>query len=209
MEFRRVLFRSLRKEMQVELKHLQRRLGITFVFVTHDQEEALTMSDRLAVMNHGKVEQMGAAAEVFERPATRFVAEFMGAGNFFSARVSRVDGSILTAASPAGFEAALLCNGRALRVGDPIRFVVRPEKLELRAAEPAPAEGRACMEVTIEQRVYQGVATVWTVRNRAGEVMTVYQQDDGVGGDGRAFVEMGKAWACWDPRHAVILEEPV
>src|SRR6476469_4177980 len=81
------LDQKLRKEMQVELKHLQRRLGITFVFVTHDQEEALTMSDRLAVMNAGKVEQMDSASEVFEHPITPFVAEFMGAGNFITAKV--------------------------------------------------------------------------------------------------------------------------
>jgi spermidine/putrescine transport system ATP-binding protein len=202
------LDQKLRKEMQVELKQLQRRLGITFVFVTHDQEEALTMSDRLAVMNHGKVEQMGAAAEVFERPATPFVAEFMGAGNFFSATVNDVDGPVVTAVSPAGFGAALLCDGCGVRKGNSIRFVVRPEKLELRAAEPAAAEGRAAMEVTIEQRVYQGVATVWTVRNRAGEVMTVYQQNDLVAGEDQTFVEMGRAWACWDPRHAVVMKEP-
>jgi ABC-type Fe3+/spermidine/putrescine transport system ATPase subunit len=78
------LDQKLRGEMQVELKALQRRLGITFIFVTHDQEEALTMSDRIAVMNAGRVEQADAAAEVFERPKTRFVAEFMGASNFFT-----------------------------------------------------------------------------------------------------------------------------
>ena len=72
--------------MQVQLKHLQRSLGITFVFVTHDQEEALTMSDRIAVMNRGRVEQMDDAARVFERPATEFVANFMGASNFFAGR---------------------------------------------------------------------------------------------------------------------------
>ena len=137
------------------------------------------------------------------------VLEFMGAGNFFSATVNDVDGSVVTAVSPAGFGAALLCDGCGVRKGDSIRFVVRPEKLELRAAEPAAAEGRAAMEVTVEQRVYQGVATVWMVRNRAGEVMTAYQQNDAVAGEDQAFVEMGRAWACWDPRHAVVLKESV
>jgi spermidine/putrescine transport system ATP-binding protein len=202
------LDQKLRKEMQVELKHLQRRLGITFVFVTHDQEEALTMSDRLAVMNHGKVEQMGPSNEVFERPATPFVADFMGAGNFLAARVSAVHGSIAIAESPpAGFQTAIPCNGCALRPGDPIRFIVRPEKIELRATEPPASAGRASMEVTIEQRVYQGVATVWTARNRAGEVITVYQQNDRTAEE-PPLMEMGKAWACWDPRNAVVMKEP-
>jgi spermidine/putrescine transport system ATP-binding protein len=199
------LDQKLRKEMQVELKRLQRRLGITFVFVTHDQEEALTMSDRIAVMNLGKVEQVGAAQEVFERPRTAFVAEFMGAGNFFSTRVGGVDGSVVTVVSAAGFEAAVLGNGREYGKGEGIRFVVRPEKMELRPSLPSPGEARACMEVIVEERVYQGVGTVWTVRNRAGEVMTVYQQNDRVA-EGEDFVEMGKAWACWDPRDAVVVE---
>jgi spermidine/putrescine transport system ATP-binding protein len=206
------LDQKLRKEMQVELKHLQRRLGITFVFVTHDQEEALTMSDRIAVMNRGKVEQLGAAADVFERPATPFVADFMGAGNFLAARVADVDGTILTVTSPAGFESALLYKARDYEKGDAVRFVVRPEKLELWPTEPPPSDARACMEVTIEERVYQGVATVWTVRNRAGERVTVYQQNVArPAADVDEFPEMGKAWVCWDPRNAVVMgkQEPV
>jgi spermidine/putrescine transport system ATP-binding protein len=199
------LDQKLRKEMQVELKHLQRRLGITFVFVTHDQEEALTMSDRLAVMNGGHVEQMDTAAQVFEQPLTPFVAEFMGAGNFFTATVREVDGAIMTVVSKAGFETALLCHGRSYNKGDVIRFVVRPEKLEMWPAEPPAAEARACMEVTIEERVYQGVSTVWTVRNRANERMSVYQQNV-VRGAGEEFVVMGKAWVCWDPRHGIAMK---
>jgi ABC-type Fe3+/spermidine/putrescine transport system ATPase subunit len=176
------------------------------VFVTHDQEEALTMSDRLAVMNHGRVEQLDAAHAVFEHPATAFVAEFMGAGNFLSARVRDVDGAIATVESPAGFECALLCKGMTCRKGDAVRFVVRPEKLEMWPAEPPPSEARACMEVTVEERVYQGVATVWTVRNSAGERVNVYQQNVARGA-GDEFPEMGKAWVCWDPRNAILLAE--
>jgi spermidine/putrescine transport system ATP-binding protein len=202
------LDQKLRKEMQVELKHLQRRLGITFVFVTHDQEEALTMSDRLAVMNAGRVEQLDTAAEVFERPATAFVADFMGAGNFMTATVGEADGAILTVQSKAGFKTALLLpkGGGAYRTGDAVRFVVRPEKLELWPAEPPAADARACMEVTVEERVYQGVATLWLVRNRAGERLSVYQQNV-VRGAGEEFVVMGKAWVAWDPRNAVVVAE--
>ncbi|MDB5320878.1 MAG: Spermidine/putrescine import ATP-binding protein PotA [Phycisphaerales bacterium] len=201
------LDQKLRKEMQVELKHLQRRLGITFVFVTHDQEEALTMSDRIAVMNAGKVEQMDSAAEVFEHPSTPFVAEFMGAGNFFTAKVREVDGAIVTVISKAGFETALLApNAPNYRPGEKVRFVVRPEKLEMSLTEPPPADARARMEVTVEERVYQGVATVWTVRNRAGERIHVYQQNV-IHGAGEQFVDMGKAWLCWDPRNAILMRE--
>ena len=200
------LDQKLRKEMQVELKHLQRRLGITFVFVTHDQEEALTMSDRIAVMNHGKVEQIGAAVGVFERPATAFVADFMGAGNFLAGTVELVDERVLHVTSPAGFTSAVLDGDGAYRRGDAVRFVVRPEKLEMREARPAGGEARACMEVTVEERVYQGVSTVWVVRNRAGERVSVYQQNT-AHEVVEQFAEMGKAWVCWDPRHAVLLRE--
>jgi ABC-type Fe3+/spermidine/putrescine transport system ATPase subunit len=167
------------------------------------------MSDRLAVMNHGRVEQLDAAAEVFERPTTPFVAEFMGAGNFLSGEVHGVDGAIVTVASAAGgFESALLCKGTPPRKGEGVRFVVRPEKLEMWPAEPPASAARACMEVTVEERVYQGVATVWTVRNRAGERLSVYQQNV-ARGIGDEFPEMGKAWVCWDPRNAILMPEIV
>ena len=83
---------KLRKEMQLELKALQQQLGITFVYVTHDQEEALTMSDRIAVMSHGKVLQMGPAVEIYERPTSRFVADFIGESNFLEGRVKSLKG---------------------------------------------------------------------------------------------------------------------
>jgi len=93
---------KLRKEMQVELKALQRRVGITFIFVTHDQEEALTLADRVAVMNLGKVEQVGTTEEIFERPRTKFVADFMGAVNFFDGFVVRPEKMRLHASAMAG-----------------------------------------------------------------------------------------------------------
>jgi ABC-type Fe3+/spermidine/putrescine transport system ATPase subunit len=158
------LDQKLRREMQIELKSIQRKLGITFIFVTHDQEEALTMSDRIAVMNGGKVEQVGAAAEVFERPRTRFVADFMGAANF----MSRATGET---------------------------FVVRPEKLRLSASGPG-------VEVTIEQRVYQGISTVWTVRTSKGDRLTVYEQNDEL----RSVLEVGgRGVVTWHAEHEVTL----
>ena len=198
------LDQKLRKEMQVELKHLQRRLGITFVLVTHDQEEALTMSDRVAVMNAGRIEQLDTARRAFERPATAFVADFMGAGNFLTARVVQRDGAIVMVASPAGYETVLLAGEDVRTPGAAVRFVVRPERLRLVPTEPPASAARACMEVTVEERLYQGVATTWTVRNTAGERLTVYDPND----DAQAaeeFVVMGKAWVCWDPRDAVVV----
>ncbi|HEV8239026.1 MAG TPA: ABC transporter ATP-binding protein [Thermoanaerobaculia bacterium] len=171
------LDQKLRQEMQGELKGLQRTLGITFVFVTHDQEEALTMSDRVAVMNAGRVEQVDAAPRLFERPRTEFVARFLGAGNFFAGE--RPDGS-------------------------PLRFVVRPEKLMLRREA---GEGDAsCLAVTIEERTYHGVSTTWTVRDETGERFTVYEQNDERNAARGELAAGDRALLCWHPRHAVPLD---
>ena len=172
------LDQKLRKEVQVQLKHLQRALGITFVFVTHDQEEALTMSDRIAVMNRGRVEQMDDASRVFERPATEFVANFMGASNFFAARVREAAAGrrgALTLA--AGGEVRLAVDRDAVprRGGRALRRP--PEKLDLRARDLS-AHGVPSVAVTIEDRVYQGVSTVWIVRDAADERFVVYEQND-------------------------------
>jgi spermidine/putrescine transport system ATP-binding protein len=133
------LDRKLRKEMQQELRRLQRTLGITFVFVTHDQEEALAMSDRIAVMNRGRVEQIGTPAQIFERPSTAFVAEFMGAPNFWTAEVRAATAEGLLLALPGGPDFLLPCPapGPTRHPGDLVNLVVRPEKLTLRAAAPA------------------------------------------------------------------------
>ncbi len=155
---------NLRKEVQVELKALQRQLGITFLFVTHDQDEALALSDRLAVMSQGRVEQLGTPVEVFERPETEFVARFTGATNVFEE------------------------DGR--------RFVVRPEKLRLLRQ----GEG---LKVTVEERLYQGAITIWTVRDSAEERYTVFQQNTG---DGAVLFQPGDpAVLTWEDGHEVVI----
>ena len=111
---------KLREQMQVELKEIQREVGITFVFVTHDQEEALTMSDRIAVFNNGRVEQVGTAAEVYERPAPPFVAGFVGTSNLLTGEVARARSS-----------------------ADAGTFGIRPEKIGSRRRGRAPADGDA------------------------------------------------------------------
>jgi spermidine/putrescine transport system ATP-binding protein len=201
------LDQKLRREMQLELKRLQRSLGITFVFVTHDQEEALTMSDRIAVMNRGRVEQLDDAEHVFERPRTPFVADFMGAANFFEARVVAVNDGVATLASDAaGYRTDVRVGRPPPAVGRAVRFVVRPEKIWLRAS---PEPGLTCVAVDVEDRVYQGVSILWTVRTAGGERIAVYDQNDEPPGERGLVPVGGKAWACWDPRHAVVLEEAI
>jgi spermidine/putrescine transport system ATP-binding protein len=198
------LDQKLRKEVQVQLKQLQRSLGITFVFVTHDQEEALTMSDRIAVMNRGRVEQMDDAARIFERPATEFVANFMGAANFFAGTVLSVDADGLRVRLRDGGEARLP-PAEGARTGDEVRFVVRPEKLDLRAHDLS-ERGVPSVPVMVEDRVYQGASTVWIVRDAAGGRFTVFEQNEKPFDAAARFAAGGKAFLCWNPRHAVLLQ---
>ena len=197
------LDQKLRKEMQVELKNLQRSLGITFVFVTHDQEEAMTMSDRIAVMNVGRVEQCDISSNVFEYPRTEFVARFMGAANFLDGTARATEGDAVHVASAAGFKTRVPLRGRSIPANMPIRFMVRPEKLSLRR-EPG-GVGEACMEAIIEQRIYQGLSTVWTIRNSAGETLTIHEQNARPF-NGATSETIGKVFICWDPAHAVLME---
>jgi putative spermidine/putrescine transport system ATP-binding protein len=144
---------KLREEMQIELKAIQQQVGITFIYVTHDQEEALTMSDRLAVFNHGRIEQVGAPADVYERPATAFVAGFVGTSNLLRGDVA---------------EAV---------IGERGTFTVRPEKIRL--AEPADAVGgdETSALGTIRSVVYLGPDTRFVVALDAGDELVVTQQN--------------------------------
>ncbi len=197
------LDQKLRKEVQVELKNLQRKLGITFVFVTHDQEEALTMSDRIAVMNAGRVEQMDTASQVFEYPQTEFVAQFMGASNFFSATVRSIAEGFLSLGMSDG-DSFTVPNPGSLSKGEEVRFVVRPEKLDLRSRDLS-SHGIPCMPVTIEDRVYQGVSTVWVVKSAAGERFVIYEQNEQPFEERGKFAVGGSAFLCWSARHTVLM----
>lgn len=155
---------KLRQEMQIELKGIQEQIGITFVFVTHDQEEALTMSDRVAVFNHGRIEQVGSPAEIYEQPATSFVAGFVGTSNILSGNLAQQ----LT--------------------GSPDLFSIRPEKIRM---SPENEENRSlssadfCMVAgTIRDVIYLGVTTRYLVEVDGGGDLTVVQQNlDPVPGD--------------------------
>jgi spermidine/putrescine transport system ATP-binding protein len=158
---------KLRKEMQLELKRIQHELGMTFVHVTHDQEEAMTMADEIVVMNRGRIEQRGAPAELYERPQTPFVASFLGISNL-------LDGTV------AGPDAVQLDGGPLLRVAPealagrsgPVSVGIRPEKVHVGGGHANTLAGR------VVDRAYVGVATQYVVSTTVGEV-TVYQQGAG------------------------------
>jgi putative spermidine/putrescine transport system ATP-binding protein len=144
---------KLREEMQIELKAIQQEVGITFIYVTHDQEEALTMSDRLAVFDHGRIEQLGSPADVYERPATRFVAGFVGTSNLLAGEVA---GTIL---------------------GRPGTFTIRPEKIRLVPVDATSASDETSATGTIQSVVYLGPDTRYIVDLDAGARLVVTEQN--------------------------------
>jgi spermidine/putrescine transport system ATP-binding protein len=156
---------KLRKDVQVEVKALQRRLGITFVFVTHDQDEALVLSDRVAVMNQGRVEQVGPPQELYERPRTRFVADFLAVRNQLQAGVAAVEGGRATLRTDAGLTLLAEDDG-GFTSGARVWVGVRPERISFDGA------GENAVAGVIEEEVYLGDRTDWRVR-AAGELITV------------------------------------
>jgi len=163
---------KLRKGLQIELKKIQREVGITFIYVTHDQEEALTMSDRIAVMNHGVIEQLDSPEEIYQRPRTTFVAGFIGVSNLMPGQVvSRLNGrGELRLDSGAQVSADGLTG---LAVGDRCYAVVRPEKLRIERVEDPVDAGRPSVEGIVESSIYLGTATQFLVRLPDGVTMTV------------------------------------
>jgi spermidine/putrescine transport system ATP-binding protein len=189
---------KLRQAMQVELKRIQREVGITFVYVTHDQNEALTMSDRIAVMNDGMIEHLGPPREIYEHPATRFVAGFIGTSNLLTGSLARVTGGRgVIEVSPD--EQIIVPEGRsALAAGQEVELTVRPEKIEL-AAGPPPAGGCA-LRGTVTEVVYLGTSTSFSVRTTTGADVVVFQQNSA-----SAETPAGRGddvWLTWDPQHS-------
>jgi len=163
---------KLRKQLQVELKRIQRDVGITFIYVTHDQEEALTMSDRIAVMNRGVVEQVSDPETVYERPATTFVAGFIGVSNLMPGEVISANGAGAQLRLDAGPTVRTPQSGGAEQ-GERAHAVVRPEKLVLTTAGEGAADDRPSVEGQVESSLYLGTATQMVVKLGDGTRMTV------------------------------------
>ena len=184
---------KLRKEMQLELKEIQTRTGTTFVYVTHDQEEALTMSDRIAVMNLGVVEQVADPHELYEHPATAFVAGFIGTSNLVSLRVDRTDGDLAIMDVGDGQRIVAPANGSAN--GQTVQITVRPEKIKLAAGSVG--DRGSHVGGTVADVIYLGSLTQLLIDLRTGEQLTVHRLNDDVGGsDLRVGDEVVLHWAA-------------
>ena len=162
---------KLRKGLQVELKRIQREVGITFIYVTHDQEEALTMSDRIAVMNHGVVEQVDVPEAVYDRPRTTFVAGFIGVSNLMPGVAGPVTAGATELKLDSGVTLSTPGNGYA--PGERVWAVVRPEKLSVALVEEPAPTNRPSVEGLVESSLYLGTATQMVVRLPDGVTMTV------------------------------------
>jgi spermidine/putrescine transport system ATP-binding protein len=187
---------KLRKQMQLELKRIQHEVGTTFVYVTHDQEEALAMSDRIAVMNRGKVEQLGPPREIYDRPRTAFVADFIGSLNAFDGRIDELVGGY--AVSRLGDDERIVAPVESgHRVGDSVRFAIRPEHVRI---GPAP-EGGSRLDGSIAEVVYLGMYTQYHVDTRAGRIVSHRLADEAA-----SELEAGaRVTLFWAPEHASVL----
>jgi spermidine/putrescine transport system ATP-binding protein len=196
---------KLRKGLQVELKRIQREVGITFVYVTHDQEEALTMSDRIAVMNRGKIEQISVPEDVYERPATTFVAGFIGVSNLMPGVVEQAEGDRTRVRLDTGVSVDVAGNG--LASGERCHAVVRPEKLHIRHPEDSTGDGWPSVGGTVESSVYLGTATQIVVRVGGDVPLTVLVPNADEAERGRLPGGGAAVTLAWAPEHIHLVRE--
>jgi spermidine/putrescine transport system ATP-binding protein len=191
---------KLRQAMQLELKRIQREVGITFVYVTHDQGEALTMSDRIAVMNAGHVEQLGTPRQVYEQPVTRFVAGFIGTSNTLSGSIGRVvDGDAVIELSDQQRIVVPLRGGTGDR---DVVVTVRPEKISL---DTQPGTGDCQVRGTVDDVVYQGTFTGYLVTTAAGDHMVVHRHNTTDSTDVAAIGDT--VWLSWSKDHTYLIDD--
>ncbi|MFD0981094.1 ABC transporter ATP-binding protein [Tropicimonas aquimaris] len=196
------LDRKLRKEMQIELQTLQRQLGITFVLVTHDQEEALSMSDRVCVMDGGRIVQVGSPRDLYDTPRSRYVAGFVGTSNFFDATVTDASPKHITVRMASGQQ----LHGTPeipIERGQEVCVSIRPEQIALTRATP-PAE--MVLPVTIRNRIFLGEHTEYLARNEAlGDFLVLVPRQAEL--NEGTFNEGEQAFVSWDEASLLILEK--
>ena len=189
---------KLRKQMQLELKRIQSEVGITFIYVTHDQEEAMTMSDRLAVMNAGQMEQVGPPQDVYELPSTPFVAGFLGASNLLDGKVEHVDGRVAQVRLNEGTVVTLASDRLPVKTGA-VHVGVRPEKVDIRTAEGTPPPQHNSIDATVTASTYTGVSTSYECRTKDGAKLVVYVQN--FGSDVASVAAGQNVRLTWEPEH--------
>ncbi len=200
---------KLRQRMLIELDLIHDEVGITFIYVTHDQGEAMSLSDRIAVMNRGRIEQLGTPAEIYEAPRSSFVAAFIGDTNFFEGRVAEVlNGGDYCRLAIEGFADVLVYNDKKVKVGDPVYLSVRPEKFRIARDRPEPgsAAGRTnVVAARVEDVIYLGSQTKYWAR--AGEYrLAVYRQHNRFLLDERPVTWQEDVFVSWHADDGYMLE---
>jgi spermidine/putrescine transport system ATP-binding protein len=190
---------KLRQAMQLELKRIQREVGITFIFVTHDQEEALTMSDRIAVMTNGRIEQLGTPQEIYDEPASVFVAGFIGSANLLPATVVSSGDGFVSAQLAAGALVNVAADHAHFAADRRVTAMVRPERLQLTPNEPPTSEK---LEGVVTETIFQGASSKVIVKTTDGtELIAELEADD-------AHVQPGDhVWITWSPGCVYLLAE--
>ena len=196
------LDKGLREDMQVELRQLQRRLGITTVMVTHDQEEALTLADRIVVMRNGRLEQVGTPQEIYSRPRTRFVAGFIGASNVLPGQVAGRDGAAAIVALPGG---GLISIPAAMATDGEVLVAVRPEAVRVHPGAPEPGTLNAA-PATVDQVIYRGAVTHLHLRLDDGARLLAFLQNQA--GERPPDLPVGsQVCAHWSPENNHVVME--
>ncbi len=198
---------KLRKQMQVELKRIQQEVGITFIYVTHDQEEAMTMSDRIAVMNRGRYEQLGDPESLYERPATRFVAGFLGVSNLLPGAVQASDGKYTTV--KLADDSRVRAPSALVGAKEEVSIGVRPEKIRLRAPADGGGmpEGHNQLRGVVRDASYLGVSTQYQVEARGGVRLTVYEQNVERATRSELWAPGEEVLLTWSPDHSFVVGE--
>jgi spermidine/putrescine transport system ATP-binding protein len=200
---------KLRKEMQLELKRLHQQLNITFVMVTHDQEEALTMSDRIAVMNGGKLEQVGTPSQIYDRPQSQFVAEFIGETNILSGKIEGSHPSMLWVKSDEGekIQVQPAMTGHRLLTAGRVAINLRPEKIQLLRSDPRKdgmaLEGMNCFEGSLVSTLYLGTHVNCVIRLQSGRNLLVRQPSSET-----VSKIAGPVYVVWSPQDCLALPVP-
>jgi spermidine/putrescine transport system ATP-binding protein len=194
----------LRRQLQVELKRIQQEVGITFIHVTHDQEEAMSMADTIAVMNRGQIEQAGSAADLYERPQTEFAAKFLGVSNLVAATVGARNGELASVTTHDGVGLHAPATRCAEHDGTAVRIGVRPEKVKLHPASAAVDGGANVLRGRVVLSSFLGVSLQYVVQTAGGEeLIVICQNDEGVAPD--AFGAGQDVQLSWDPRHTFVV----
>jgi len=198
---------KLRKQMQLELKRIQSEVGITFIYVTHDQEEAMTMSDRLAVMRQGRIEQIGPPEEVYENPQTEFVASFLGASNMLEGELKESANGVATVLTTGGNVVHLPAERAPFRVGSTVKVGVRPEKVHIAVDDGTePPAGYNSLTGTLRMSTYIGVSHQYKVEGPGGHILTVWVQNLGDVPPPHPGERVRLAWR-WEHTFAVLPQE--